>query len=65
MKGKRLLIALGSVNDKFIEEMYEPHAEEKKTIGHYSSRRLWLIAAIMTIEIHLDISGIRSRPSLR
>ena len=65
MKEKRLLIALGSVNDKFIEEMYEPHAEEKKTIGHYSSRRLWLIAAIIALMLFLMGSAITALVKMR
>jgi hypothetical protein len=53
MKEKRVFHAIGSVNDKFIEEMYAPGEAEKKTINHYPAKRMWLIAAIITVMVFM------------
>lgn len=49
MKEKRVFHAIGSVNDKFIEEMYAPNEAWKKTINHHPAKKMWLIAAIITL----------------
>lgn len=53
MKEKRILHALGSVNDKFIEEMYAPGEANRKSINHYPVKRMWLIAAIIAAMVFL------------
>ena len=53
MKEKRVFHAIGSVNDKFIEEMYAPGEAKKKTINHHPGKRMWLIAAIITVMVFM------------
>ena len=53
MKEKRVFHAIGSVNDKFVEEMYVPGEAKKKTISHHPAKRMWLIAAIITVMVFL------------
>lgn len=53
MKEKRVFHAIGSVNDKFIEEMYAPGEAKKKTINHHPGKRMWLIAAIITAMVFM------------
>lgn len=53
MKEKRVLRALGDVNDKFIDEMYGTGEAKKKTINHYSAKKVWLIAAIIALMLLL------------
>lgn len=53
MKEKRVLHAIGSVNDKFIEEMYAPGEAKKKTNNHHPGKRMWLIAAIITVMVFM------------
>ena len=53
MKEKRVFHAIGSVNDKFIEEMYAPGEAKKKTINHHPAKRMWLIAAIITAMVFM------------
>lgn len=53
MKEKRILHALGSVNDKFIEEMHAPGEANRKSINHYPVKRMWLIAAIIAAMVFL------------
>ena len=53
MKEKRVFHAIGSVNDKFIEEMYAPGEAKKKIINHYPRKRMWLIAAIITVMVFM------------
>lgn len=64
MKEKRLLIALGSVNDKFIEEMYEPYEAKKRRFSP-SSKRVWLIAAIIALMLLLMGSAIAKLVTMR
>ena len=65
MKEKRLLHALGSVHDSFIEEMYEPLEDNTKTIRQYKSKRLWLIAAIIVLMLFLMGSAITALVKMR
>ena len=58
MKEKKLLLALGSVNDKFIEEMYMSAAESEKKSHRYPVKRVWLIAAIVALMLFLMGSAI-------
>lgn len=53
MKEKRVFHAIGSVNDKFIEEMYAPGEAKKKTNNHHPGKRIWLIAAIITVMVFM------------
>ncbi|MBO4938906.1 MAG: hypothetical protein J6C98_07915 [Oscillospiraceae bacterium] len=53
MKEKRVFHAIGSVNDKFIEEMYAPNEAKKKTIVRHPAKKLWLIAAIITAMVFM------------
>ena len=53
MKEKRVFHAIGSVNDKFIEEMYASGEAKKKTINHHSGKRMWLIAAIISVMVFM------------
>ena len=53
MKEKRIFHVIGGVNDKFIEEMYALDAAKKKTKNHYPAKRMWLIAAIITVILGL------------
>ena len=53
MKEKRVFHAIGSVNDKFIEEMYAPGEAKKKTNNHHPAKRMWLIAAIITAMVFM------------
>lgn len=53
MKEKRVFHAIGSVNDKFIEEMYAPNNAKKKTIKHHPVKKMWLIAAIIAAMVFL------------
>lgn len=53
MKEKRVFHAIGSVNDKFIEEMYAPNEAKKKTINHHPAKKMWLIAAIITAMVFM------------
>ena len=53
MKEKRVFHAIGSVNDKFIEEMYAPGEAKKKTNNHHPAKRMWLIAAIITVMVFM------------
>ena len=53
MKEKRVFHAIGSVNDKFIEEMYAPGEAKKKTNNHHPGKRMWLIAAIITVMVFM------------
>ena len=53
MKEKRMFQALGSVSDKFIEEMYEPNEAQQKRTGRHPARRMWLIAAIVAAMVLL------------
>ena len=53
MKEKRILQALGSVSDKFIEEMYEPNEAQQKRTSRHPARRMWLIAAIVAAMVLL------------
>lgn len=53
MKEKRVLYALGDVNDKFIEEMYGIDEAKKITGTHYPARKVWLIAAIIALMLFL------------
>lgn len=53
MKEKRVFHAIGSVNDKFIEEMYSPGEAKKKTNKHHPAKRMWLIAAIITVMVFM------------
>ena len=41
------------MNDKFIEEMYAPGEAKKKTINHHPGKRMWLIAAIITVMVFM------------
>lgn len=53
MKEKRVFHAIGSVNDKFIEEMYAPGEAKNKTNNHHPAKRMWLIAAIITVMVFM------------
>lgn len=53
MKEKQVFHALGSVNDKFIEEMYASIEAKKKTVSHHPGKKLWLIAAIIAAMVFL------------
>lgn len=53
MKEKRMFQALGSVSDKFIEEMYGPNEAQQKRTGRHPAGRMWLIAAIVTAMVLL------------
>ena len=53
MKEKRMFHALGSVSDKFIEEMYGPNEAQQKRTGRHSAGRMWLIAAIVAAMVLL------------
>ena len=53
MKEKRMFQALGSVSDKFIEEMYEPNEAQQKRTGRHPAGRMWLIAAIVAAMVLL------------
>lgn len=53
MKEKRVFHAIGSVNDKFIEEMYAPNEAKNKTIIHHPAKKMWLIAAIITAMVFM------------
>lgn len=53
MKEKRIFHALGSVNDKFVEEMYVPNEAKKKTVSHHPVKKMWLIAAIIAAMVFL------------
>ena len=53
MKEKRVFHAIGSVNDKFIEEMYAPGEAKKETNNHHPGKRMWLIAAIITVMVFM------------
>ena len=65
MKEKRLLLALGSVNDKFIEEMYMVAAESGKKPHRYPVKRVWLIAAIIVLMLFLMGSAITAFVTMR
>ena len=58
MKEKRVLCALGSVNDKYIDEMYAPTEAHEKQINHRPDKRMWLVAAIITLMLFLMGSAI-------
>ncbi|MBE6978965.1 MAG: hypothetical protein E7431_01125 [Ruminococcaceae bacterium] len=53
MKEKRMFQALGSVSDKFVEEMYKPNEAQQKRTGRHSAGRMWLIAAIVAAMVLL------------
>lgn len=53
MKEKRVFHAMGSVNDKFIEEMYAPNEAKKNTIDRHPAKKMWLVAAIITAMVFL------------
>ena len=53
MKEKRMFQALGSVSDKFIEEMYGPNEAQQKRTGRHPAGRMWLIAAIVAAMVLL------------
>jgi len=53
MKEMRVLYALGSVNDKFVEEMYAPNEAKEKTIRRQPAKKMWLIAAIIAAMVFL------------
>ena len=53
MKEKRMFHVLGSVNDKFIDEMYAPNEAKKKNIRRHPAKKLWLIAAIIAAMVFL------------
>ena len=53
MKEKRMFHALGSVSDKFIEEMYGPNEAQQKRTGRHPAGRMWLIAAIVAAMVLL------------
>lgn len=53
MKEKRMFQALGSVSDKFIEEMYEPNEAQQKRASRHPAGRMWLIAAIVAAMVLL------------
>jgi len=58
MKEKRVLYALGSVSDKFVEEMYAPNGAKKKRVSHHPVKKMWLIAAVITATVFLMGSAI-------
>ena len=58
MKEKRVLCALGSVNDKYIDEMYAPAEAHEKHINHLPGKRMWLVAAIIALMLFLMGSAI-------
>ena len=53
MKEKRVFHALGSVNDKFIEEMYGPGEAKKNPVRHHTGKKMWLIAAVIATMVFL------------
>ena len=53
MKEKRMFQALGSVSDKFIEEMYGSNESQQKKTGRHPARKMWLIAAIVAAMVLL------------
>lgn len=65
MKEKRLLIALGSVNDKFIEELHLPVDEKGKNTRRHSAKKIWLIAAIIVLMLFLMGSAITALVTMR
>lgn len=53
MKEKRVFHALGSVNDKFIEEMYGPGEAKKNLVRRHTGKKMWLIAAVIATMVFL------------
>lgn len=58
MKEKRVLCALGSVNDQYIDEMYASAEAHEKHIKHFPGKRMWLVAAIIALMLFLMGSAI-------
>lgn len=51
MKEKQVFYAIGNVDDRFIEEMYAPNASKNSTGNHHVTKKMWLIAAIITVMV--------------
>lgn len=64
MKEKRVFYALGSADDRFIEEMYAPF-EQQKTGSRRPAKRLWLIAAIIGLMLFLMGSAVAALVTMR
>ena len=61
---KRVFHALGSVNDKFIEEMYASDEAKKRTSNHHPAKKMWLIAAIIALMLLLMGAAITKLVSM-